>query len=247
MVSFYDDVIKWKHFPRFWPFVRGIHWSPVDSPCKGQWHGALMISLICAWTNGIARNRDAGDLRCHRTHYDVTVMSHSRNNTSKMKSCYLVVISLKSMAGNTILTGSIASYMFKHVRRHRAHCDVTVMSDRRNNTNKMKSCYRVVISLKSMAGNTILTGSIASYMFKHVRRHRAHCDVTVMSDRRNNTNKMKSCYRVVITQKSITGNTIVTGSIASVGSNICVVLLLYELYCTMWHRKCRVPTNSFLN
>ena len=21
----YDDVIKWKHFPRYWPFVRGIH------------------------------------------------------------------------------------------------------------------------------------------------------------------------------------------------------------------------------
>ena len=37
-----DDVIKWKHFPRCWPFVRGIHRSPVYSPHKGQWHGALM-------------------------------------------------------------------------------------------------------------------------------------------------------------------------------------------------------------
>ena len=27
-----DDVIKWKHFPRYWPFVRGIHRSPVNSP-----------------------------------------------------------------------------------------------------------------------------------------------------------------------------------------------------------------------
>ena len=26
----HDDVIKWKHFPRYWPFVRGIHWSPVN-------------------------------------------------------------------------------------------------------------------------------------------------------------------------------------------------------------------------
>ena len=25
----HDDIIKWKHFPRFWPFVRGSHWSPV--------------------------------------------------------------------------------------------------------------------------------------------------------------------------------------------------------------------------
>ena len=23
--SVHDDVIKWKHFPRYWPFVRGIH------------------------------------------------------------------------------------------------------------------------------------------------------------------------------------------------------------------------------
>ena len=27
----HDDGIKWKHFPRYWPFVRGIHWSPVNS------------------------------------------------------------------------------------------------------------------------------------------------------------------------------------------------------------------------
>ena len=39
----YDDVIKWKHFPRYWPFVRGIHRSPVNSPHKGQWRGALMF------------------------------------------------------------------------------------------------------------------------------------------------------------------------------------------------------------
>ena len=32
----HDDVIKWKHFPRHWPFVRGTHRSPVDSPLKGQ-------------------------------------------------------------------------------------------------------------------------------------------------------------------------------------------------------------------
>ena len=32
----HDDVTKWKHFPRYWPFVRGIHQSPVKSPHKGQ-------------------------------------------------------------------------------------------------------------------------------------------------------------------------------------------------------------------
>ena len=44
----HDNVIKWKHFPRYWPFVRGIHRSPVNSPHKGQWRGALMFSLICS-------------------------------------------------------------------------------------------------------------------------------------------------------------------------------------------------------
>ena len=28
----HDDVIKWKHFPQYWPFARGIHRSPVNSP-----------------------------------------------------------------------------------------------------------------------------------------------------------------------------------------------------------------------
>ena len=68
------DFIKWKHFPCHWPFVRGIHRSPVNSLHKGQWGGALMFSLICAWINGWVNNREAGDLRCHRAHYDVTVM-----------------------------------------------------------------------------------------------------------------------------------------------------------------------------
>ena len=28
---YHDDVIKWKHFLCYWPFVRGIHQSPVNS------------------------------------------------------------------------------------------------------------------------------------------------------------------------------------------------------------------------
>ena len=42
-VGHQDDVIKWNHFPRYWPFVRGIHRSPVNSPHKGQWRGAFII------------------------------------------------------------------------------------------------------------------------------------------------------------------------------------------------------------
>ena len=95
----HDDVIKWKHFPRNWPFVRGIHRSPVNSPHKGQWRGAFMFSLICVWINGWVNNREAGDLRHYRIHYDVTVMwwcyditpssSHRRPITGTFKRIFM--------------------------------------------------------------------------------------------------------------------------------------------------------------
>ena len=70
----HDDVIKWKLFPRYWPFVREIHRSRVNSPHKGQWRGALMFSLIYAWINNWINSREADDLRGQCTHYDVIVM-----------------------------------------------------------------------------------------------------------------------------------------------------------------------------
>ena len=72
--SKHDDVIKWKLFPCYWPFVRGIHRSTVNSPHKGQWRGALIFSLMCVWINGWVNNREAGDLRCYSVHCDVIVM-----------------------------------------------------------------------------------------------------------------------------------------------------------------------------
>ena len=75
----HDDVIKWKRFPHYWPYMRGIPRSPVNSPHKGQWRGALMFSLICAWTNGWITDWDAGDARRHRAHFDVTVMGNDIN------------------------------------------------------------------------------------------------------------------------------------------------------------------------
>ena len=67
----HDDVIKWKHFHVAGPFCGeftgpGIH--------KGQWRGALMFPLICVWINGWVNNREAGDLKRHRGHYDVSVL-----------------------------------------------------------------------------------------------------------------------------------------------------------------------------
>ena len=72
---YHDDVIKLKHYPRYWPFVRGIHRSPVNSSHKGQWRGALMFSLICTPINGRVNNGEVGDFRRHRAHDDVTVMT----------------------------------------------------------------------------------------------------------------------------------------------------------------------------
>ena len=83
-----------KRVKRIWTVLNGYSWwrhqmetfsvllalcvgnsaVPVNSPHKGQWRGALMFSLICAWINDWVNNREAGDLRRHRGHYDVYVM-----------------------------------------------------------------------------------------------------------------------------------------------------------------------------
>ena len=77
----HDNDIKRKHLPRYWPSVRRIHRSPVNSSHKGQRRGALMFSLICARINGWVNNREAGDLRRYRGHYDITVMWKSYSLT----------------------------------------------------------------------------------------------------------------------------------------------------------------------
>ena len=41
-----------------------------------------MFSFICTWTNDWVNNRDAGGLRRHRAHYDVTVMCFQGNRGS---------------------------------------------------------------------------------------------------------------------------------------------------------------------
>ena len=67
----------WRHkmetFSALLAIFRGIHRSPVNSPHKGQWRGALMFSLICVWINDWINNREAGDLRRHRGHYECNV------------------------------------------------------------------------------------------------------------------------------------------------------------------------------
>ena len=68
----------WRHqmeaFSALLALCAGNHRSPVNSPHKGQWRGALIFSLICAWINAWVNNREAGDYRRHRAPYDVIVI-----------------------------------------------------------------------------------------------------------------------------------------------------------------------------
>ena len=94
----YDDVIKWKNFPRYWSFVRGIHRSPVNSSHNDQWRGSLMFSLIFAWMKGWVQNRGAGDLGRHRAYYDVTVMSMCgivHCETSSFNVCLVFIVLIR--------------------------------------------------------------------------------------------------------------------------------------------------------
>ena len=104
MKAKHDDVIIWKHFPRYWPFVWGIHRSPVNSPHKGQWRGALMFSLICVWINGWGNNREYGDLRRYCAHYDVIVMKCRHNK-------YVLICA--SAGQYSIQCSSIVRHQFK--------------------------------------------------------------------------------------------------------------------------------------
>ena len=55
-----------------WGEFTGHRWIPLTK--ASQWRTALMGFFTCVWTKGCANNRDAGDLRRHRAHYDVTLM-----------------------------------------------------------------------------------------------------------------------------------------------------------------------------
>ena len=69
----------WRHqmetFSALLALCAGNSPVPVNSPHKGQWRGALVFSLIYAWINDWVNNREAGDLRRQRNHYDVIVMA----------------------------------------------------------------------------------------------------------------------------------------------------------------------------
>ena len=89
----------WRHqmetFSALLALCAGNSPVPVNSPHKGQWRGALMFSLIYAWINDWANNREAGDLRRHRGHYDVIVMGYSTGTGTLVPVKYIGGISVK--------------------------------------------------------------------------------------------------------------------------------------------------------
>ena len=70
MMTFSNGSIFCITSPLFGEFT-GHRWIPLT---KGQWRGPLMFCLICVWINGWVNNREADDLKHHRTHYDFPVM-----------------------------------------------------------------------------------------------------------------------------------------------------------------------------
>ena len=141
----HDDVIKWKNFPCYWTFVWGIHRSPLNSPHKSQWRGALMFSLICARINGWVNNGEAEDFRRYRTHYEVTVifqynmMLHTaliqHNNVHVGNRQYIVITKNTQTKASAVLTKyvlhGLSVLMKTKVLRSLFHCH---------------PCYRMIIS-----------------------------------------------------------------------------------------------------
>ena len=111
LFPFHDDVIKWKHFSRYWPFVRGSPRSPVNSPHNGQWRGALMFSLIYGRIN-----REAGDLRRQCAHYDVIVVYS--NETVKTLCYWNFVRGIERLPADSPHKGVVMQKALPHVQMH---------------------------------------------------------------------------------------------------------------------------------
>ena len=91
----------------------------VNSPNNGQWRGALMFSLICAWINGWVNTREAGDLRRHRTHYDISVMNLGQNTTIPIYAKWILKCRLPN--GVTILsqpTRANPAFFLSHIKSY---------------------------------------------------------------------------------------------------------------------------------
>ena len=141
----HDDVIKWKHFPRYWRFVRGIQRSTVYSPHKGQWRIALMFSLICVSTNCWANNRNAGELRRHRVHYHVILIISKQIKRQQYR---YTTIFLYLIPFNCLCAASyFAEFMFMYSMHHYYICALLLLFEyvvRLFTTHKLSHWYGIL-------------------------------------------------------------------------------------------------------
>ena len=91
----HDDVNKWKYFRQYWPTKRGGGGGGGGRGEGGEGggdpqatdgfvsHRSFMFCLSCAWINGRANNREAGDLRYYPAYYDATVMRADDLSTNR--------------------------------------------------------------------------------------------------------------------------------------------------------------------
>ena len=65
--------------------------APVNSPHKGKWCGALMFFLSVS-NKQFSKNREAGDLRCHCAHNDVSVMLHPWTELKQTSTAHSTIV-----------------------------------------------------------------------------------------------------------------------------------------------------------
>ena len=86
-------ISSWRHqketFSVLLAFCAGNSPATGGLPSQGQCCGALIFSLICAWINGWANNRD---LRRHRAHYDVIVMLYVLHKNVKTTMIIIAIV-----------------------------------------------------------------------------------------------------------------------------------------------------------
>ena len=69
----HNDVIKWKHFPRYWPFTL---WGE-STPLQRTVTRSFDVFFDLRQNKRLSKTRDAGPFRRHRAHRNFTVMVHS--------------------------------------------------------------------------------------------------------------------------------------------------------------------------
>ena len=94
----HDDIIKWKPFPCYWPFVRGIHHRTKASDTE-LWCFLWSAPELSGWVN----NREAGDLRCHHAHYVISVMMDTKKISCCQQNILLIIDIFFFILGETIL------------------------------------------------------------------------------------------------------------------------------------------------